>query len=817
MFNECVRQEWVPQGLLDGQITMLPKPNKPDYATESAYRTITVLNAMRKVSEQVGGARIMSHLERHHRLGEEQAAYREGRACVDHLFTLAELQRAKMHPNCWCSSGDGVLRHAFSKPADWVADPAKVMPDVQHQHRMDGHSRIVMLDLSTAFDLVDWSCLFDRLHAAGVTGATAKLLRAMYRHQRCRVKVGRARSRWVRPQRGVFQGGVTSPPLFSVYMTLVAAEVRKALRTRRVHLNEPLDMNSWPTVEGVDMSAPHVVYSGPLALLLLADDLTIFAQTDADMDLCVRAVVKAVHLLGGKINPDKSVQLVTRDGVGRQVRWYKVQQEALVEDGAVPQALEHKYLGVWVGADMNFADHRRAVHAATRSALGRVGAETMTYGVYDPRLAAQTLHHAYSVLLYAAEVWSSVTLRGGEAEKTLVALAHCAARALQVDTRTARDFLLGELGFVSPAAKLAAARLAYWCELLVQPPHRYTRHAYLLSAATYAGGDGNAGGHTVTWAGEIRQLLQAMHHAIAGGAPTEQSAALADTIAGAWAGGDVGRQREWLSAAMVARHGDPLPPATTMTVVEEYWATRTAVRKFAEGLVADWAQECWRASVASHSSLRWYAYLQPNLVLAQHLNSTSDLEALKLRVELRGNVYPLAAVRGRWGTAAGTPQRAEAVSCKVCGGPDEENLPHFLLRCPALAHARGDLPAVFQGVCKHPAVLAVIPGQVPAPEEPGERVLLALLLGGDLTHHAGLAQFMLSAGQVRRDDHDGRHPAQDRLAALRAGGRVLRALHRARGQVLGSRPSAQGGAAADPAQAAMPRAALGVGAGSPVL
>jgi hypothetical protein len=644
-----------------------------------------------------------------------------------------------------------------------------------------------MLDLATAFDSTDWPTMFNRLHAAGVTGGTASMLRAIYRGHRCRVKVGKARSRWIHPQRGTPQGAISSPLLFLLYMTAIAAEVKKALRTRRVDVAEPLDFSAWPEVEAAGEDGhPTAVFPGPLCVLLLADDLTIMAQSDEDMDLCMRAVAKALHHMKGEVNTDKSAQLVARGQPVTPATWYDVHEGVLRPVEHIAQRQGHKYLGVHVKATMNYAQHRKKAHARVRSALGRVGAETRTYGVYDPRLAAQTLHHAYCGMLYAAEVWGSAKLRGGEVEKTRKSLVQCAARALELNPHTCHDFLLGELGFVTPAAKLAAARIAYWFELLVQPDHKYTRHAYVMDLATTERGYTQQWARSPkvpSWSAEVRDLLQDMHQEVA---PLQSPEAqlLAGQLGQAWAGGDPEAQWHWLSALAQSRGQAELPPRSALTDPELGWATRLRVRKMAQEMVAEWAQECWRASVASRSSLKWYAQLHPNLTLAKHLNSGDCVVALKLRVRLRANVYPLAAVQARRTHRHGAPGYAAAVRCRLCGGPEAENLPHFLLRCPSLAAARGDLLATLRAVCKHPQVRALIPAAVPPAGGAGEIVLLALMLGGDLSHHPGLKGFMFTTGEARRVQAEGRHPSDDRKAALAAMGVVLRALDTAREALL---------------------------------
>jgi hypothetical protein len=251
----------------------------------------------------------------------------------------------------------------------------------------------------------------------------------------------------------------------------------------------------------------------------------------------------------------------------------------------------------------------------------------------------------------------------------------------------------------------------------------------------------------------------------------------------AWSDGDVEAQWQWLSDAALSRGLTPLPPRAELVDITAYMSTRDAVRELATTIVAEWSQLCWRATVATKSSLKWYAALHPNLELARHLHSTHDIVALHLRILLRGNIYPLAAVQAR--IVRTSPEaHVEAARCRLCGAAVED-LPHFLLRCPRLDAARGNVQVALRRVCHHPRVLDLIPDATPAADSDGEMVLLALVLGGDLTHHAGLGSFMLPKSRASRDAGAcGVHPALDRLAALNAGAKVLRALHDARTQWL---------------------------------
>ena len=242
-FNECRRQAWLPPELLQGEATMLAKPGK-DHSNPSSYRSITVLNSIRKLFEEVHTKRILDVAEQNHRLGETQAAYRPGRCCADNLFVLATLTRARSVPRVEMSPTGQPVR-----PMDNVPDPAGIMARVGRG--MTSAPQVVALDLATAFDRAAWTWVFGRLQSAGVHDTTTRVLQAMYNGSKFRVKVDGTTGPWLYPSQGVLQGGITSPLLFVLYMAQVAAEVRRCVEQGRVDMDQPLQLDAWPTVQAL--------------------------------------------------------------------------------------------------------------------------------------------------------------------------------------------------------------------------------------------------------------------------------------------------------------------------------------------------------------------------------------------------------------------------------------------------------------------------------------------------------------------------------------------------------------------------------------
>ena len=84
------------------------------------------------------------------------------------------------------------------------------------------------MDLSKAFDLVEWTELFNILQQKNVSPIFLRILLFIYRNQYCDVKWSSAYSHRFPVKNGVRQGAVSSPLLFSVYIDGLIRELRES-------------------------------------------------------------------------------------------------------------------------------------------------------------------------------------------------------------------------------------------------------------------------------------------------------------------------------------------------------------------------------------------------------------------------------------------------------------------------------------------------------------------------------------------------------------------------------------------------------------
>ena len=74
------------------------------------------------------------------------------------------------------------------------------------------------MDLSKAFDMVEWTELFITLMERGVEPVFLRVLLYVYQNHQCNIKWGGKFSQRFSVNNGVRQGAVSSPLLFSVYI-----------------------------------------------------------------------------------------------------------------------------------------------------------------------------------------------------------------------------------------------------------------------------------------------------------------------------------------------------------------------------------------------------------------------------------------------------------------------------------------------------------------------------------------------------------------------------------------------------------------------
>lgn len=179
IIEEVWEREDVPTDWKDGVIIKLPKKGNLSECTN--WRGITLLNTVNKVISIILHDRISNVLEP--LLRREQAGFRPGRSCTDHINTLRII--------------------------------------VEQSNEWQTHAHLLFIDFERAFDSLDRSMMWQILTSYGVPDKLLHIIQSMYRDANCRVVHCGLLGREFNVASGVKQGCILSPLLFLLVLDWV--------------------------------------------------------------------------------------------------------------------------------------------------------------------------------------------------------------------------------------------------------------------------------------------------------------------------------------------------------------------------------------------------------------------------------------------------------------------------------------------------------------------------------------------------------------------------------------------------------------------
>ena len=284
MFNVCWGEGKVPQEWQDACVVPIYK-GKGDKMACKNYRGISLLSVVGKIYGKVLVAKV-KELTRE-RVGEEQGGFREGRGCVDQVFTLRMIG--------------------------------------EKLREKDRVGYVCFMDLEKAYDRVCRKKLFEVLREGGVSGRLLNGIKSFYENCRARVRVRRELSDWFNVGVGLRQGCVMSPWLFNVLMDGVVRGMEREGKGIRLRSRE----GEWE-----------------VNVLLFADDAVLVAESGEKLRMLVKEFVRECASKGLRVNSAKSK--VMRIGGGNEAIRGEEWEGVEVGGEKFEEVEEFKYLGMLV-------------------------------------------------------------------------------------------------------------------------------------------------------------------------------------------------------------------------------------------------------------------------------------------------------------------------------------------------------------------------------------------------------------------------------------------------------------------------------------
>ena len=234
-FNLCFLSGFNPSDWDFSDIVPIPKKDK-DARDPLQNRCITIVCCVAKIYSSILNKRLQKYLEANKILAEEQNGFRVGRSCIDHIFVMCTVLR--------------------------------------NRKMLGKETFLCFIDYKKAFDSVDRNLLLYKLSNIGVTGHMYSAISSLYSNPKSRVILQDYSTDYFDCPVGVKQGDCLSPTLFAIYINDLAKEIKNS--GVGVGLN-------------IDGSESNIETS-LLSILLYADDIVLFAETELDLQFLLNIV-----------------------------------------------------------------------------------------------------------------------------------------------------------------------------------------------------------------------------------------------------------------------------------------------------------------------------------------------------------------------------------------------------------------------------------------------------------------------------------------------------------------------------------------------
>lgn len=376
---------------------------KGDRRSLDNYRGISLINTISKIFFSILNSRLSFFSELNNLLPENQCGFRTGRSCVDHIFTLSSII-------------DITLRLKNRK------------------------LYAAFIDFKKAFDSVNHQILFSKLFSLGISTKFIKVVVEFFAHASVKVKTHTGVTNAMKVTRGVLQGDVLSPLLFSLFISDFEVFCRKR------HL------------AGINVDNQVDVLA-----LFYADDLVILGDSPVDLQKKLDSLSDYCNENDLQVNSDKSKVVVFRrkGKLKRSVKFH-------FKNSPVEIVSSYKYLGILFSSSGLFRPHMQQVlrnsHAVAEGCYEVVSRFKKVSPESLGRLFESTM---LATCLYAGEIWA---LKYAKNLDTVQSLFY--KRILHLPSSTPSHYLRAQFNIVGVKYSIFKLSFNWWRKLLGMPGNR---------------------------------------------------------------------------------------------------------------------------------------------------------------------------------------------------------------------------------------------------------------------------------------------------------------------------------------------------------
>jgi hypothetical protein len=331
-------------------------------------------------------------------------------SCLGKLFTSILNNRLLI----WDSDNDIITDAQFGfKPGASTVDAIFVLQSlINRTLKKKRRLYCCFVDYQKAFDFIDRSSLWSKLVNLGIQGKMFKIIKSLYENVKSCVKYNGCLSEYFRNTRGLLQGEVLSPILFSFYINdFEMCFIRE----------------NCPSVE---------LQLVNIFLLMYADDTVLISETPDGLQSMLDALYSYTKEWNLTVNIDKTKILVFRNGgkVNDKEKW--------TYDGKNLEIVNtFNYLGMLFNFNGKFSKTQKHIADQGRKALFAITSKLKQCNFNIETKCSVFDTYVNSILCYAAEIWGFH--KALDVEK--VHISFC-KNVLGVKTSTSNNLVYYELG-----------------------------------------------------------------------------------------------------------------------------------------------------------------------------------------------------------------------------------------------------------------------------------------------------------------------------------------------------------------------------------
>ena len=350
--------------------------------------------------------RLKNWIESNSILGEEQNGFRVGRRAEDNIFILSEIIERKKR------DGDKVY--------------------------------MGFLDIEKAYDTVNRDLLCKVLERIGMSRKIVNIIGSMYTETKVKYRIGEIETDWVRSRRGVRQGCVLSPTLFSLYTEELASRIR-----------------------GMDIGIR--IGNDRVCIIMYADDIVIVCESAEELQEALDVINEYGMDFDLKFSSEKcKIMVVNKTDRDCNVVWK-------LGDVVLEHTEEYKYLGVWLTAK----GCEKAINekiSVTNQWVGRLGSVSRLRACKYEVLREVWKSVAVPSVMYGMDVipWNENEINRLEVGQNMVA-----RFALNAPRYVAVEALRGDMGWSSFLERYRKATLRYKLRIERLDNSRIVRKVYM--------------------------------------------------------------------------------------------------------------------------------------------------------------------------------------------------------------------------------------------------------------------------------------------------------------------------------------------------